>query len=53
MTEEEQQKEQYAYEQYIIETESSLYEIEKHGVNDYKIAKDKKLSNDKLSKNQK
>lgn len=43
MTEEEQQKEKDAYEQYVIENALSSYEIEKYGINDYKIIKNENL----------
>jgi len=41
MTKEEQEKEQLAYEQYLIESEVSPYEMEKCGVSEYKVAKNK------------
>lgn len=43
MTEEEQQQEKDAYERYVIENALSPYEIEKHGINDYKIIKNENL----------
>lgn len=43
MTEEEQEKEQLAYEQHLIESGTSTYEVEKYGLNEYKVAKNKNL----------
>jgi hypothetical protein len=44
MTKEEQEEEQFLYEQYLIESEMSPYEIEKCGVSEYKVAKNRNVS---------